>query len=55
MKVTFSQFMNTLKEVQNEVDRAATMINTDKPIDEGKMQLAKNMATLQATLEILRK
>ena len=50
MKITFNQFMEALKETENEVNRAATIINKD----DNKMQLAKNMTTLQATLEKLR-
>lgn len=54
MKITFNQFMEALKETENEVNRAATIINKDNKYDENKMQLAKNMTTLQATLEKLR-
>jgi hypothetical protein len=46
--------MVALKETENEVDRAAEIINKDNKYDERKMQLAKNMTTLQATLEKLR-
>lgn len=51
---SFSELMAIMEEVQSEVKRATKLIDTSKLTAE-QLQMAQNVATLQATLEIIRK
>jgi len=51
---SFSELMTIMEEAQREVRRATKRIDTSKLTDE-QLQMAQNVATLQATLESLRK
>lgn len=51
---SFSELMAIMEEVQGEVKRATKLIDTSKLTAE-QLQMAQNVATLQATLEIIRK
>ena len=51
---SFSELMAIMEEVQSEVKRATKLIDTSKLTAE-QLQMAQNVATLQATLDIIRK